>query len=128
MQPFENNFGVDSNGLPVFIAHEATILADAPGNLCGFCRFGLGFAPPEFCQQLLRQWNASGIRHNTVVANTLSQQRCLIWKADFEHHQTLRTPAICGHGPIFGLMLQALSFVLVPGNGLEHEQFEHKQY
>ena len=100
----------------------------APGALLGFCRFGFGFAFSEFCQQLLRQWNETAIGHNIVVANTLDKHRCVVWKADFEHRQTIRAPAICGHDPISGHMLQALRFVFVPINGLDHEPLDPKQY
>ena len=65
--------------------------------------------------------------NTSEIGNTFGQQRCVA-KTYFENNETPGTPGVSGHDPIFWMMLEALRFVFVPGNGLEHEQFEHKQY
>ena len=125
--PLENEFGVQFDFVAFYLSNPPLQLARAPGALRGFCRFGLGFALSMICHQLLRQWNESAHQNNIGVANTLGQHRCVFWKSAFEHHQAMATPAVGWNHPVAGMMLEALRFVLVPGNGLEHEQCEHKQ-
>ena len=66
--PLVRKFGLSCDLLALLLSNPPSQPARAPGGLRGFCRFGLGFAPPESCQKLLRQWNESALENNIVVA------------------------------------------------------------
>ena len=114
VQPFENNFGVKSNVLPVVLAHVASHYARTPGTprslLCFFCSFSASY----FGYGLLRERHGSPVRGDVVVAR-FPHCRNDTWQRDLKGDVALRTASVGWHRPLIRIVLLRLRLVLVPG-------------